>query len=315
LFNRGSHVGLSHAALGTLTLGRQYVPVFWPFLFADEASPLRLHGYSAVQSVQRSQALRVQPGALAVGVANGTIGKVAGQAYVVGIASAFENNLVVYKTPSMGGLTASVAAGAPEGYTDASRVFGANAEYRGSLLYAGAGWTSKTGVVGDSGARQRLTEAMASTAWRMNSTVGIWGNLHGWRYDTGMPGARLAGGDWMLGVAARAASWQGWANYARKRIGACSRCGSSGFGVGLHRLLSKRTELHAAFGGVNNDANAGNVLNGFALRRSAAASAASVPAWPRSSEPRGGTGAPRISNLEITGFHSSAVHAGPDRAQ
>lgn len=264
-FNRGSYVGLSDKSWGTLTLGRQYVPIFWPFLYADDAGPLRLHGYSAVQSVQRSNFLRVNSAALGVPAANGTLGGAAGGIYSVGITSAFENNLVVYKTPSFGGLTVTGAVGAPEGYGDAGKVYGANAEYRAGPLYLGAGWNQKTGLVTATGAHQKVNEGMLGGMYSVTSSLNLWANAHTWKFETGVATATaLKGHDVMLGASFKTASGQLWANYSRKSVGSCNACDSSGFGIGYHHLLSKRTELYTSYGRVSNETNAANSLNGVA---------------------------------------------------
>lgn len=263
-FNRGSYVGLSSKDWGTLTLGRQYVPIFWPFLFADDAGPHRLHGYSAVQSVQRSNFMRVSQAALTTPVANGTLSSGAGGIYSVGITSAFENNLVVYKTPSFGGLTLTGAIGAAEDHVDSAKVYGANAEYRSGPLYLGAGWNQKQGIVAATGASQKVSEAVMGGMYSVTPQLNLWGNLHGWKAETGAAGGEVKGHDAMLGVSYRLPSGQLWANYSRKNVGSCTACDSSGFGVGYHHQMSKRTELYVGYGRVSNEANSGNSLVGFA---------------------------------------------------
>lgn len=264
-FNRGSYVGLSSKDWGTVTLGRQYTPIFWPFLFADDTGPLRLHGYSAVQSIQRSNFLRVNAAALEKPVANGTLGSTAAGVYSVGISSAFENNLVIYKTPSFSGLTVTGAVGAGEGYGDAGKVYGANAEYKSGPLYLGAGYTQKRGVVAASGREQKVTETMVGGMYSATGELNLWANIHPWKYETGAAtGGSIGGRDFMVGVSYKLPTGQLWANYGAKRIDDCSQCDSSGFGIGYHHLLSKRTELYASLGRVANDDNAANSLNGFA---------------------------------------------------
>jgi GBP family porin len=263
-WNAGTQVSLSSKAWGSVTLGRQYVPIFWSFLFADDTGPLRLHGYSAVQSVQRSAFARVAAAAAPVKAA-GSLDSVAGGVYQLSITSAFEDNLIVYKTPSMSGLTAMLAIGAPEGSPSGSgRVLGANVEYRSGPLYASAAANTKRGRVpaGGSGPTQTVTEYLVSGMYSVTPQLKLWGNIHPWKEDSA--GIEMKGRDWMAGVSYWFPQSMLWVNYADKKQDSCANCGSKGFGVGYHYFLSKRTELYTAYGSVTNQANSGNSLNGFA---------------------------------------------------
>jgi GBP family porin len=264
-FNRGSFVGLASKDWGQVTMGRQYVPIFWPFLFADDTGPLKLHTYSAVQSVQRSNFARVTTAASPIKAA-GTLDTIGGGIYSLGISSAFEDNIVIYKTPVIaGGLTITGAFAAPEGYpTGGGKVYGANAEYRNGPLYVGLGLNQKIGriPVGGSG-EQKQSEQLVSAMYAITKDIKVWGNVHPWSFDSA--GTQLKGHDFMLGTSYWMPTGMLWANMSSKSVGSgCTACDSKGFGVGYHYFLSKLTELYASVAQVGNSANSANTLNGFA---------------------------------------------------
>ena len=265
-FNAGSQVYLSSTSWGSVTLGRQYVPIFWSFLFADDTGPLRLHGYSAVQSVQRSAFARISATASPVKAA-GSLDTIGGGVYTLGISSAFEDNLIVYKTPSIGGATVMLAAGAAEGAPSGSgRVLAGNVEYRGGPFYASVAYNQKRGTVpaGGVGPSQTVTEALASGMWAPAPTgFKLWGNFHPWKLETPAATSELRGHDWMLGASYWFPQSELWVNYAQKTIDNCIACNSKGFGIGYHYFLSRRTELYTSIAQVSNNANSGNALNGF----------------------------------------------------
>ena len=261
-WNAGSYVGLSSSSLGTVTLGRQYVPIFWPFLWADDTGNARLHGYSAVQSVQRSNFARVTAAASPIKTAGG-LDSIGGGIYALNISSAFEDNLVVYKSPSFSNISASLGVGAPEGYPAGNgKVVGGNVEYRTPANYLGFGFNSKIGRVPVGGAGEsKLTESVLAGMYSVTKEFKGWGNLHRWNFDSA--GATLKGHDYMLGASYWFPVSMVWFNYANKSVDNCAACDSKGFGVGYHYLLSKRTELYAALGNVKNELNSANNLNGF----------------------------------------------------
>jgi len=263
-WNAGSYVGLTSATWGTVTMGRQYVPIFWSFLFADDTGPLRLHGYSAVQSVQRSNFARISAAASPIKAA-GSLDTIANGVYSLNITSAFEDNLVVYKTPSFGGLTAMLAGGFPEDYASGSgKIWAGNLEYRNGGFYGSVAYNEKEGRVPAGGAiPQKMRETVASAMYALTPNAKLWGNYHPWKFD-GPLNSELKGHDWMIGASYLFDVSMLWINYANKTIDHCDQCNSRGFGIGYHYFLSRRTELYTSFGRVLNDVNAGNSLNGFA---------------------------------------------------
>lgn len=263
-WNAGTYVGLSDKTWGTLTLGRQYAPIFWSFLFADDTGPLRLHGYSALQSVQRSNFARINAAASPIKSA-GSLDAIAGGVYSLGITSAFEDNLVVYKTANFGGATAMFAVGAPEGYASGSgKVFSGNVEYRSGGLYASVAANRKEGRVPAGGSlKQTMNEQLISGMYEVMPGLKLWGNFHPWKLESAA-NTQLKGRDWMLGASYWFPQSEVWVNYAGKKLNNCTACNSQGWGIGYHYFLSKRTELYASIATVSNDANSANSLNGFA---------------------------------------------------
>ena len=264
-FNRGSFVGLSGKTWGQVTLGRQYVPIFWPLLFGDEGGPHRLHGYSATQSVQRSNFARVTTAASPIKAA-GTLDSIGGGIYALNITSAFEDNIAIYKSPTIaGGLTLTGAIAAPEGYTNgAAKVIGGNAEFRAGTTYLGFGFNSKEGRVPATGAGvQKVKEFAFTGMYEIVKELSIWGNLHPWSFDSA--GTELKGKDFMIGLSYRTGQHMIWGNVASKSVDSgCPQCDSKGFGIGYHYALSKRTDLYAAVASVSNQANSANTLVGIA---------------------------------------------------
>lgn len=262
-FNRGSYVGLSSKSAGTLTLGRQYVPIFWPFLFGEQAGRHRLHGYSAVQSVQRNSFARIDAGASPLTDA-GTLNPVSGGRQTVGITSAFEDGLFVYKTPNFGPVSATVAyaRGVAGGAHQDGRVVGGNLQYNDQGRYLGLGFNRKNGTVSAGGTQQGqvLTETLVSGLYPLGGGLSVWGNYHPWSLKSA--GQQLKGRDAMVGLSYQTTSGMLWANYAHKRLRNCDHCNSDGFGVGYHHHLSPRTELYVSYGHVGNQGHAAASLNG-----------------------------------------------------
>lgn len=238
-WNGGSYVGLSSSQLGTLTLGRQHLPIFWPFQGGDDTGNARLHSYSAVQSVQHSLNANWE----------------------------FEDNLIVYKSLTFSHVTASFAIGMAEGYAAGQGdVLGGNIQYNKNGTYVGFGFNSKTVRAGGGGGGEtKLTESVFAGMYTVNHDFNAWGNLHQWDTDSG--GRTVKGNDFMLGVSYRHRGNVAWFNYASRSVDNCSACGSSGFGAGYHHPLSRHTELYAALGNVQNERNSANGLNGFAPAR------------------------------------------------
>jgi len=271
-WNAGSYVGLSGKSWGTVTLGRQYTPMFWSFLFAEETGRHRLHGFSAVQSVQRSGTARIRAASSPI-QSGGTLDSVSqGGVYALGMTSAFEDNMIVYKSPSFGGLTAMLAYEFDEKYEAAGngRLWSGNVEYRSGPLYASVAANQKRGRVpllspASSDAKQKFSEQLVSGMYEVLPGIKLWGNVHPWQMKS-VANTELKGRDWMLGASYWLPGERGqfWLNYANKSIRKCEACNSSGWGIGYHHHLSKRTELYVAHARVSNSANAANTLAGFA---------------------------------------------------
>lgn len=262
-FNRGSYMGLSSKSAGTLTMGRQYVPIFWPFLFGEQAGRHRLHGYSAVQSVQRNSFARIDAAVSPLANA-GSLNPVSGGRQTVGITSAFEDGLIVYKTPNFGPVSATVAygRGVAGGSNRDGRVVGGNLQYNDQGRYLGLGFNRKNGTVNAGGMQQGqvLTETLISGLYPLGGGVSVWGNFHPWSLKSA--GQELKGRDVMVGASYQMPSGMLWANYAHKTLRNCNDCNANGFGVGYHHHLSPRTELYVSYGNVGNQGNAAASLNG-----------------------------------------------------
>lgn len=125
----GSYVQLTHAAAGSVYLGRWYTPAFWVALKTD---PFGWDGVAQVGS--KAWAGYLTPG-------NGVR----------------TSNTVGYKTPNWGGFTANLATGLGEGAAGAGRTDGLNLEFTSGPIYVGLGYekvnggaaTTATSVNGD----------------------------------------------------------------------------------------------------------------------------------------------------------------------
>jgi predicted porin len=124
LFGRQAYVGLN-GGFGSLTVGRQYAPIFYVGCSAD------LDCYSN-PSVVTNQFLLID------------------SATTLRI-----DNAVIYKTPSMGGFTVQgmYAFGEVAGTTSGGRTLGLNGEYSNGPIYAGIGWGDRKNAAGQSVAR------------------------------------------------------------------------------------------------------------------------------------------------------------------
>lgn len=271
LFGRGAYAGLRSDRWGQVTMGRQYVPLFWPLLFADDTGRLRLHTFSATQTIERGNVARIAQSASPVS-GGGSLDTSSGGIYTVGATSSFEDNQVVYQTTLFGGATVMLSYGTGSEIASTSsivrndqRVLGANVEWRPPAikdLYLGAAWNEKSGqrVIGTALYEQKLTESAFTGQYIFPSGFSMWGNYHPFELASGPQ--RLKGSDYMVGLSYRMPSGLLWGNHSAKRISDCASCGAKGYGIGYQYHLSKRTELYAFYSRIDNDANSAIGIGG-----------------------------------------------------
>ena len=114
-WNGRSVVGLRSDTLGELTLGRDYLPAFWPAVTADP------WGWDTIgQMGRRMYTWANYSGGDAIGIR--------------------DNNMAVYKSPNLNGLTVSVSGALAEGVGTRGREIGGNAQYSAGPLYVGFGF-------------------------------------------------------------------------------------------------------------------------------------------------------------------------------
>lgn len=109
-----SYVQLTSRAAGSVYLGREYDPAFWPAVKSD---PFGWNGVGQISTLQY-----------------------AGYADTCSNSSVRTSNTIGYKSPNMGGLTAQAAVSLGEGAAGCGRQVGGNVEYAGGPLYLAGGF-------------------------------------------------------------------------------------------------------------------------------------------------------------------------------
>jgi predicted porin len=111
-WNGRSYVQISYAPVGSIYMGREYTPAFWPAVKTDP------FGWDGVAQVGFAQYARFRSASSAIRTAN-TGG---------------------FRSASFGGLTVQAAVALGEGQPTVGRDVGGNIEYSGGPIYAGLGY-------------------------------------------------------------------------------------------------------------------------------------------------------------------------------
>lgn len=121
-----SYIQLTSRAAGSVYMGREYDPAFWPAVKSD---PFGWDGVGQISTLQY-----------------------AGYADTCSGSSVRTSNTLGYKSPNMGGLTAQAAVSLGEGAAGCGRQIGGNVEYAGGPLYVAGGFakTSQGATDGNS---------------------------------------------------------------------------------------------------------------------------------------------------------------------
>ena len=215
LFGRQAYVGLN-GGFGSLTVGRQYSPIFYVGCSAD------LDCYSNPSVVTNQFLLIDSTTTLRI------------------------NNSVIYKTPNMGGFTAQgmYAFGEVPGTSSGGRTLGLNAEYSNGPIYAGIGWGDRKNAAGVGVARNVL--AGASYNFGVASVSASY-------YQFSNPSTTAAKiKAWHIGAMAPLGAFSVIAQVGQLKQGSAKQ---SDFMLGGDYNLSKRTNLYARYINANNNSS------------------------------------------------------------
>lgn len=212
-WNGRSFVQLNNPALGSIYIGREYMPIYWIDIKSD---PFGDDGVGQAGGVARRGNYQT-PDA----VGNGSRA----------------SNSIGYKTPNFGGFTASAAVGLSED-TGLGRVQGFNAEYAAGPLYAGLGYEQVSG--GSNDGRGVFNMALHYNLGFVKPMVYV---AQGKTDANGNTKAKVV----MLGATAPLGQGLLKAMYFRLDSDINTRDRSK-FGLGYNYLMSKRTTLYADLG-------------------------------------------------------------------
>lgn len=231
LFGRQAFVGLK-GGFGSVTLGRQYTPIFTSLCFLIDPFSCGMAG--------KADNLMAQGGTAATGGAPRT------------------TNAVKYTSPVMSGFMAEVVYGAGEvaGNSSALRTIGGQVGYtNGPLLVRLAhnsvenATATATSKVTTFGAKYNFGVAIAAFAYAVNKGANA-GNTNVFQADTR---------DTLVGVTVPFGASAVVASYIRKTDKAITNNDAKQFAVGYTYALSKRTNLYTSYAYIDNSV-ANNVV-------------------------------------------------------
>ena len=239
LFNRRAYVGLQ-GAFGSLTLGRDYTPIYWAALDGDALS-LTTYG-------------NLQESVLLSGTGTDRYGRA--------------SNAIFYASPEIGAwlVRAMYSAGSESGGGAGAPPAAANRMLAASLKYSNGGLVL-TGVYQQVALPRVAGTPLAftgATGKRKDESVAARYNFERWALTTGylriqQPTASDTDASaYWLGATAKLGSGKVHANYIRMRQRVATGPAQTGdvFGLAYIYPLSKRTSLYSSYGRLENSANA-----------------------------------------------------------
>lgn len=218
-FNRESYVGLSHSQLGSVQLGSQWAPNLFMALKVDPFTRFGVGGqYTLLQGLRGYQ-----------------------NRY---------DNVVQYISPTIGGVTARLVAAAGEGAATGSSYSG-NVEYTGGPLYLGTVYDQVHVAAASVGLSPR--DPVVSRTLSLGATYDFKVvKLAGW-YQTNRIDSLPDVNGYMLGFSVPVGVGEIRASYARR---SATNASASLAAIGYGHYLSKRTQLYANVGRLNNSGTA-----------------------------------------------------------
>lgn len=226
-FGRQAYVGLASGA-GTLTLGRQYTPMFWAVSAVDPFLGFSLAG--SANNILSEGGIRM-------------------------------NNTVKYAIPAMGPFTAEVAYGFGEvaGDSSAGRNLGASVGYTSGplslrLAYHRANNVPTPTVAADDGRSTLLGGVYNFGVAKLH--LGVQSNK-GLVTINGRAIPRSDSRDVLVGVTVPLGVTSVMASYTRKDDRSAANRDANQIGIGISYPVSKRTDFYASYARIDNDAAPG----------------------------------------------------------